>query len=71
MSRNGGRTWGTWRARGTGAAGTGEQGEYRHRVQWRNLGMASQPGFLVQLRCTDPVPFRVSDVLVNEKYGGR
>jgi hypothetical protein len=71
LSRDGGRTWGDWRSRGMGAAGTGASGEYRTKVEWRALGLASRPGFLVQLRTTDPVPFRVSDVLVNEGWGGR
>jgi hypothetical protein len=71
MSRDAGRTWGTWRSRGLGAASIGGQGEYRTKVEWRGLGMASRPGFLVQFRCTDPVPFRISDVLVNEPRGGR
>ena len=66
-----GQTWSAWRSRGLGAAGTGSQGEYRKKVEWRGLGMASRPGFLVQFRVTDPVPIRVSDVLVNEGVGGR
>lgn len=66
-----GQTWSAWRSRGLGAAGSGAQGEYRKKVEWRGLGMASRPGFLVQFRVTDPVPVRVSDVLVNEGVGGR
>jgi hypothetical protein len=66
ISRDAGQTWGNWR-------GTylGQQGEYRKRVEWRALGMASQPGFLVEFRLTDPVGFRVSGVFVNEPWGGR
>lgn len=66
LSRDAGQTWGNWRR-----TALGEQGQYRKKVQWRALGMASQPGFLAEFRVTDPVPFRVSDVLVNEPYGGR
>lgn len=66
LSRDAGQTWGTWRATSIGA-----QGNYRKKVQWRACGMASQPGFLGEFRVTAPVPFRVSDVLVNEPYGGR
>ncbi len=71
ISPDAGRTWGDWRTRGLGAAGTGAQGEYRTNVIWRSLGLASRPAFFVQFRCTDPVPFRISDVLINEAWGGR
>jgi hypothetical protein len=66
LSRNGGRTWGDWKQRSLGV-----QGDYRKRVQWRRLGQASRPGFLCEVRVTDPVPFRVSGVTVNEPFGGR
>lgn len=66
VSRNAGRTWSDWRRTSLGG-----QGDYRTRVQWRGCGMASQPAFLAEFRVTDPVDFRVSDVLVNEPYGGR
>lgn len=66
ISRDGGKTWGHWLP-----ASLGEQGKYREKVQWRGLGMASQPGFFAEFRVTDPAPFRVSDVLVNDSYGGR
>ncbi|MGL5737088.1 MAG: hypothetical protein ACRCYS_19675 [Beijerinckiaceae bacterium] len=66
VSRDSGKTWGAWKRKTLG-----EQGQYRKRVQWRGLGMASRPGLLVQVRVTDPVPFRVSDLLVNEPMGGR
>ena len=70
-SPNMGQTWSAWRSRGMGAAGSGAQGEYRRKIEWRGLGMTSRPGFLCQFRCTDPVPLRVSDVMVNEGIGGR
>ncbi len=66
VSRDGGQTWGAWKQTALGA-----QGDYRKKVTWRGLGMASQPGFLAEFRVTAPVPFRVSDVLVNESFGGR
>ncbi len=64
-SRNAGRTWGVWRT-----AKLGEQGNYRKLVQWLAVGMASRPGVFLEFRCADPVDFRVSDVLVNEGFGG-
>lgn len=66
ISRDAGQTWGNWRK-----SSLGKQGKYRQRVQWRGLGMVSQPGLLCEFRVTDPVPFRVSDVLINEPFGGR
>lgn len=66
MSRDGGKTWGNWKQ-----ASLGEQGAYRTSVMWRALGMASRPGLLCEFRCTDPIDFRISDVLVNEPWGGR
>jgi hypothetical protein len=65
-SRDAGQTWGNWRA-----VSLGEQGDYRQNVEWRNCGLASRPGFLAEWRLTSPVPFRVSDALVNEPVGGR
>lgn len=66
VSRDAGQTWGDWRS-----VSLGEQGEYRKRVEWRALGLASYPGFLAEFRVTDPVPFRVSGVFANEPWGGR
>lgn len=66
LSRDAGATWGNWRPKGLG-----EQGQYRAVVRWNGLGMASQPGLLCEFRVTDPVTFRVSDVLFNEPRGGR
>ena len=67
MSRSldAGRTWGRWRG-----ISLGEQGQYRQKVQWTACGMAGQPGWLSEFRVTDPVPVRVSDVLINEPFGG-
>lgn len=65
QSRDGGQTWGNWRQTSLGA-----QGEYRKKVQWTACGMAGQPSWLAEFRVTDPVPFRVSGVFVNEPWGG-
>lgn len=64
LSPDGGKTWRNWRQ-----AKMGPQGEYSHKVEWRALGQARRPGLLAEIRCSDPVPFRVSDVLVNEPWG--
>lgn len=61
-----GQTWGFWRQ-----TQLGRQGEYSKRIEWRALGIASYPGFLVEFRLTDPVPLRVSGVFINEPVGGR
>jgi hypothetical protein len=65
-SRDGGRTFGARRSAKLGATG-----EYRRQVEWRALGTFDAPGALVEVRCTDPVPFRVSGVTINEDGGGR
>lgn len=65
-SRDGGQTWSDWFP-----GSVGKQGEYAKRVRWRGLGKFSQPGFLAEFRMTAPVPLRVSDVRLNEKWGGR
>jgi len=65
-SRDAGRTWSTWRS-----AALGAQGEYRTRLEWRRVGNFDDPGVLLEFRCTDPVPFRVSAVKLNEQGGGR
>lgn len=65
-SRSAGKTWGIWKQKVLG-----RQGEYDIKPRWRALGMASYPAFFVEFRVTDPVDFRISDVLVNEPNGGR
>jgi hypothetical protein len=65
-SRDGGNTWGGWRS-----APLGSQGNYRARTRWRRCGKFDAPGAMFETRCTDPVPFRVSSVTVNEAGGGR
>ena len=66
LSDDGGRTWGEWMDEDLGA-----QGEYRHVPEWRALGMADFPGVLGEIRVTDPVPFRLSAIKINDKGGGR
>lgn len=65
LSRDAGHTWDEWRP-----ATLGRQGKYRKKVMWVGLGMAASPGLLGEIRVTAPVDFRVSDVRVNEPYGG-
>jgi hypothetical protein len=65
-SRDAGNTWTSWESVSLGA-----QTEYRVVPEWRTLGMFDFPGALIQFRCTDPVPFRVSKVAVNDPGGGR
>lgn len=54
-SDDGGNAWGDWES-----DTLGEQGDYRKIVEYRALGMFNMPGFLAQIRITDPVPFRLS-----------
>lgn len=66
VSRDAGQTFEEWQGVSMGA-----QGNYRQRIEWRGLGLASQPGFFAEFRVTDPIPFRVSQALYNEPFGGR
>jgi hypothetical protein len=65
-SDDGGNTWSSW-----DSAELGAQGEYRTIPEWRALGMFDSPGMMFEFRVTDPVDFRISNVKVNEKGGGR
>jgi hypothetical protein len=60
-SRTQGRTWGTWRA-----TSLGQQGRYASQPVSRRWGTYGRPGAMFEIRTSDPVPFRVTDVLVNE-----
>ncbi len=64
LSNDGGNTWTLPKPRSLGQAG-----EFRPRVQHRSLGMFGPPGMVFEYRVTDPVPFRVSNVVANEPYG--
>jgi len=65
-SLDGGKTWLPWRQ-----TILGRQGKYRTKVYWSSLGQFAYPGMLVNIRCSDPVPFRVSGLAYNEPFGGR
>lgn len=66
VSADAGKTWDDWTA-----AYLGKQGDYKRMAEFRALGAYGYPGFLCEFRCSDPVPFRISDVLINEPFGGR
>lgn len=66
LSDDAGQTFDEWEAESLGA-----QGEYRTLPEWRALGLASYPAFYGELRVTDPVDWRLSDITVNEPGGGR
>lgn len=66
FSRDAGRTWSEWEASELGA-----QGDYRTVPEWRALGLFDAPGGMFEFRVTDPVPFRISGVFVNEPVEGR
>ena len=66
LSRDGGKTYGAWRATGIGA-----QGDYRKRSIWRRCGLIDEPGMAMEFRTTDPVPWTLAGVRVNELAGGR
>lgn len=61
-----GATWNNWRS-----ARMGEQGKYRVKTQWKRCGTFDFPGGMFEIRVTDPIPFRVSAVVVNEENGGK
>lgn len=63
ISRNSGRTWGTWKQRSLK-----EPGDYDKKVAWRSLGTFRYPGGLLEFRVTDPTSFRFSGVTVNDGY---
>lgn len=64
-SQDGGKTWQPWQRQSLGV-----QGNYRARVMWSSLGQFGYPGILVQIRNSNPVPFRVSGLTYNEPFGG-
>jgi hypothetical protein len=49
----------------------GAAGDYRAVPEWRCLGQFDFPGAMLEFRVTDPVPFRVSAVKVNDPGGRR
>jgi hypothetical protein len=66
LSDDAGNTWDDWEGEELGV-----QGAYRQVPEWRALGMFDFPGLLGECRVTDPVPFRVSAIKVNDPAGGR
>lgn len=65
ISNDYGKTWTDWEAESLG-----EQGDYRTMPEWRALGMGDYPGVLFEWRVTDPVGFRFSGAMLNERHGG-
>jgi len=62
-SKDGGHTFSDYKS-----VSLGEAGKYRKLVRWTSLGYFGNPGILLDIRLTDPVPFRVSDLTANESY---
>lgn len=65
FSRDAGNIYTEWRQSSLGA-----QGAYRTRVAWLRNGIIDEPGRVMQFRMTDPVPFRMSSLRMNERGGG-
>lgn len=65
-SRNGGKQWQPYKAKTLG-----ETGQYLRKTFWSSMGQFSYPGLLIEIRMTDPTPFRVSGLVFNEPFGGR
>lgn len=66
QSRDGGKTFSTWRTASLGATG-----EYRKRPDYRRCGYFDAPGAVFEFRCMDDRGLRVSRVPINEPQGGR
>jgi hypothetical protein len=64
VSGDGGYAWTSWLPRSMG-----RQGQYRKTTRWNSLGSYAFPGVLLELRVTDPVPFRVSGLYANQPGG--
>ena len=65
FSRDAGNTWSDWIG-----ASLGAQGAYRARPAWRRLGLIDEPGRVFEFRLTDPAPWRLSGLRMNELAGG-
>lgn len=61
FSDDGGRTFTSWIA-----AQLGRMGQYWIKAVWRNLGIITQPGRLVEFSVSDPVNFTVEGATYNE-----
>lgn len=66
MSRDQGNTFGPYRQ-----STLGQKGNYRKRVGWRRWGLVDNEGAVFDFRITDPTPWRVSSIRVNEGQSGR
>lgn len=66
FSRDGGRTWSSWRS-----TRLGRKGEYSRQARFGSCGSFGPPGALFEFRCTENVPLRISAVRVNESLAGR
>jgi hypothetical protein len=66
LSDDAGETWSDWDSDRLGV-----EGEYRCVPEWRALGMFDFPGVVGEVRVTDPVPFRLSAIKINDPKGGR
>lgn len=53
------------------AVDLGEQGNYRVQPRWTGLGLVDAPGRVFKWRLSDPSPWRVSRVAVNEDLRGK
>lgn len=56
-----GQTWSDWRD-----IPSGRIGQYSYRVRWNRLGLIQSPGRFFQVRSSDPITFRLSDMRMNE-----
>lgn len=65
-SRDGGMTWLPWVD-----AGLGAQGVYRTYARWRRLGIVDTNNSLIQIRISDPIVSRISNVRLNDNTAGR
>jgi hypothetical protein len=66
LSDDAGNTWSDWEGDELGV-----QGAYRQVPEFRAQGMFDFPGIVGEVRVTDPVPFRVSAIKINDPSGGR
>jgi Phage stabilisation protein len=66
LSRDQGNTFGPYRM-----ASLGQQGDYRKRIVWRRWGMVDNEGAVFDFRITDPTPWRLSSIRMNDGQSGR
>lgn len=62
LSRNGSKTWGNQRSRSAGV-----QGAYDKRLIWNNCGSGREN--VPEIVVTDPIPWRVTDLLADVRQG--